>query len=322
MYGNQSVIGLAFQSSYGTVASTSSLDFFEFVSESVDPDRPSLVSQGNRGVFDEGESYQGPETIGGDLMFEARPIELGIMLKAMFGDPVTVQSGDIYTHTFKPRTVDFTAGKCANNPLTYYKYSADAGSADLFYDLNATGLELAIANGEFLTSKLDLVGGSFSQVASVAAAYQIGKRFTWDTTSVSLAGAADDTFTGLTITIDEGLEAQHTLNNSREPSRIRRTGDRTVAVGGTFKFEDQAKKQSFLAQSESSWTINLKGVTEIQSGYYDELRITMPSVRLSENKNPIGGRGPLEPSLSGMAKYSTSSATAVEFTLVNTRAAY
>jgi len=318
-YGQKSNIGINFQNSFGTNLVTS-LYWLPHISDGLGLNIEQLVSEAMRGIHDEGDSYTGMKTIDGELEIEAQPIPLGVLFKAIFGDPSTVNSGGIYTHTFKPRTSDFD-GLSANNPFTYHQY-LDTGSSNLLYDLNATMLELSVAAGEFMKAKLGVVGGSFIQSANVATSYPTGKRFTWDQTSVSIGGAGNSKLIDLTMSFNESLEAQHTMNGSKYPSRIKRTGFRTIEVSGTIKFDDQDEYQDFLAQTEQNMTVNFKGATEIQSGYYDEVTVILPLLRYSEVKPMAGGVGPIEVGITGMGKYSVDSATSAAVILVNTQAAY
>lgn len=320
-YGQKAAIALCFQDSYGS-SNVDSLHFIPYLNESVGLDKPPLISENMRGIFDEGDDYEGPVMVTGDLVAEAQPIALGAMLAAVLGKPSTVSSDAMFTHTFKPRTSDFDI-KCPNNPLTYYKYLNDGGSASLFQDLNGTTLELGIAAGEFLKTTVGFVGGENSpQIAAVAASYETAKRWTWNVTSVSLGGAAKPELMDLTIKVDEQLEAQHTLAGQLYPSRIKRTGMRVVEVAGTLKFDNQDEYQEFLSQSERALIVTLTGPTELETGFYETLTIKTPLLRWRENKPVVGGPGPIEVSLTGAGKYSVTSATALEITLINTIAGY
>ena len=319
MYGQKANVAISFQNSFGTPL-TNSQYFIPRISGGVALDIPPIISETQRGVFDEGDTYEGPRTAGGDLETEAMPIPLGVLLKSVMGDPVTVTSDALYSHTFKPRVSDWDPS-AANIPVTY-EQDLDTGSAQQFFDLNGSALEIGIAAGELAKAKVIFVGGNFQQNAAAAASYPSGKRWTWDTTSVSIGGSAQPQVMDLTITLDEALEAQHTLSASKYPSRIKHTGMRTVTVGGTMKFDNQNEYQQFLSQSERELIINFQGVTEIQSGYYDRVEIKLPLMRYSENKPTAGAPGPLEVSIAASGKYSVSSAVSIQVLLVNTQAAY
>jgi len=319
-YGNNSEVGICFQDSYGTL-NVSSMHWLEILTEDVGLDKPPLVSQSMRGIYDEGQHYEGANVVGGTISGEAQPIALGALLVAAFGAPSIVNSGALYAHTFKPRTSEFDQYS-ANIPFTMHKYLDDAGSASLFYDLNANGIELGISNGELLMANLEVVGGNFEQLANVAAAYPTGKQWTWDAASISIAAAGVDEIKQLTVKTNESIEAMHTLNGSVFPSRNKRTGFRTVEISGTMTFDNQNEYQEFLNQTERALDVTFTGATEIQSGYYDTVRMIVPLFRHTEYKPVIGAVGEIEVSFSSKGVYSANSGTALQVTLTNTKAAY
>lgn len=321
-YGQKSVVGIIFQNSFGTAGDTSSIHFIPHLNESLKLDIPPLISENMRGVFDEGDSYEGPKVVNGAIECEAQPIPLGVMLKSILNEVSNTNSTGIYTRLFKPRVSDFDE-KSANNPVTGYAYR-DTGSAMLYSDLNGSTLELGIANGQFFKTKVEYVGAGFNQNASVAASYPVGKRWTWDATSVTIAGSADAMdVVDMKIVLDDGsIEAMHTLNGTKFPSRIKRTGMRTISVDGTLKFKDQTEYQEFVNQSERELIMHFQGVTEIQSGYYDSLTIKLPKLRYEEAAPMSEGPGYIEMAVTAKGKYSVDSGTSMEITLVNTQASY
>ena len=319
-YGNNSEVGICFQDSYGTL-NVDSMHWLPILDEDVGLEKPPLVSQSMRGNYDEGQHHEGANAVNGTINGEAHPIALGALLTAAFGGATVVQSAGIYTHTFKPRTTEFDS-KSANIPFTMHKFLDDSGSASLFYDLNANGIELGIANGELLMANLEVVGGNFQQISNIAASYPTGKQWTWDTTSISIAAAGVDEIKQLSIKTSESIEAMHTLNGSVFPSRNKRTGFRTIEISGTMTFDDQDEYQQFLSQSERELIVNFKGDTEIQSGYYDVCNIIVPLLRHTEYKPTVGAVGEIEVSFSSKGVYSADSGTALQVTLVNTKAAY
>ncbi len=323
-YGQNSTIGIAFQNSFGTVASTSSLDFFEFMSESITEKIAPLKATGMRGIFDEGDSEIGIKTIDGDINIEARSLDIGFLLKAMFGNPTStkVASAAVYAHVWEPRQSDFDSALSANNPITIHKFLDDGGSASLFYDMNASALELTMANGDFLKTKVSFVGGNVSQTAAVTASYKTGKRFKWDQASISIAGTANCEFRDFTLSIDDSLEAQHTMCASLYPSRIKRTDFRSMSIGGTLKFENRTELEAFRSQSERALVMTVTGAVAISSGYNNVLKIDTPLIRYTEADVSAGGAGSLELSVSADIKYSVDSATGIRFTLTNTQVAY
>ncbi len=318
-YGQNSTIGISFQNSYGT-AQQSSIFWIPKLSESLNVDKPPLVGQNLRGVYDEGDHYEGPNTVGGTLEVEAAPIPLGAMFKCVMGDPVTVTSGALYTHTFKPRTADWDE-KAANVPVTIEKF-ADAGSADLFSDMNGSILTLSVANGEFVKSSVEFVGGSHAQQVATAASYPTESLWTWDATSISIGGTAKPEIMDMTITLNEQLEAMGTLDATKTPSRIKRTGFRTVEISGTLKFDNADEYQQFLDQSERELIAHYEGAVAVQSGYNNSLTFKVPLARHAEFKAAAGGPGEIEVGVSMKGVYSVTSGTAMQIQLQNGQSGY
>lgn len=318
-YGQNSKIGISFQNSYGTPLQNS-VFWIPKLSESINIDKPPLIEQNLRGVFDEGAHHEGLNTISGSLEAEAAPIPLGVMLKCVMGDPATVTSDSLYTHTFKPRTSDWDS-LCANVPVTIEKY-VDAGSADLFYDMTGSMLELSIANGEFVKAKVDFVGGQYTQQGDTAESYPSTTLWSWDATSVSIGGSGKPEIMDMTLTLNENLEAQGTLDATKTPSRIKRTGFRTMEIGGTVKFDNTDEYDAFLKQSERELIVHFEGTTQVQSGYNEALTVTVPLMRHVDFKPAAGGPGELEVSFSSKGVYSVTSATAMQIELRNSQSGY
>jgi len=320
-YGQDAAIALGFQDSGGT-ANVSSLYFIPFLSDGIGVAKEPLTSQNMAGYYDAGDDYEGVNTVDGELSAEAEPIPLGMMLAAVFGRPTSTQlDTGVYQHVFEPRQDDFDR-YFANDPVTMHKHLGDPGSASLFYDLNGGTLNLSVANGEFLQATVGFVGGKESQEVKTAASYDRGKRWTWDSTSAQINGASVDELMDVAITLNEQLEAQHTLKDQKTPSRIKRTEMRTVEVSGTIKFETQDEYQAFRNQSERPLELHFRGASEISSGYRESLTVEAPALRYREFRPAADGAGPIEPSFTAAAKYHASSGTALLVTLVNTQATY
>lgn len=321
-YGQNEKLGIAFQNSYGTVASVDSMYLIPFLNESIAPEVPELLSANMEGRFDEGEAYAGPRQVGGTVLTEAQPITIGVFLKAAVNDPTTVQSSGIYTHTFKPRTSDFDTN-AVNRPITVYKNLADDGDVPLYRDLVANRIELAIANGEFLTAMLSTVGGVVeTKTSSQDIGSAVGKKWTWDVTSLQLGGSANTDFADLNISIDEQASPRWSLKTSRDPDRVKRDGRRQIRVTGTVKFTDQTEYDLFLAQTTQELKIHMQGVTEIQSGYYDSLTITLPQFKYLSYPLETPDESERQISFEGKGEYHTGSGTSIEIVLVNTQASY
>lgn len=325
-YGQNSVLAISFQDSAGT-SNVDSLHFVPFTSEGLALIKEPLTSEQMRGIFDEGPDSEGMNSVEGDVEVEAQSIALGAMLTAVFGKPTTTAVGSGFEHVWTPQTSDWST-RLANLPVTVYKHLSDPGSAHVFYDLNGSSIELSSAAGEFLNAIVSFVGGKEEQIEALTPSYPDEVRWPWDVASLQLAPNSGDSLSALdtimdfTITVDEQLEAQHTHSATKTPSRIKRTGFRTVEVSGTMKFEDQDEYQQYKAQSERAFQAHFRGPAEISSGVRESLTIDIPAFRLRELPPSAEGAGPIEVSFTAAGKYHTGSGTAIQVTLVNTQAAY
>ena len=319
-YGQDSRISISFQNSYGT-ANVASLHHMEPINESVNLAKAQITQKGLRGVYDKGQNQEGMNTVAGDILIEAKANGLGVLLAATCGAPSSVTSGALYTHTFKPRTADHNP-LSAERPFTYLKFLGDTGSAQQFSDLCGNNLELSIANGELLTAKMGIVGGSFARIAAVAATYSVSNPIDWSISSASCGGVALSGVKSLTISQENNLQAQHTLDVDKFPARIKRTDARVISISGTLFFDDQVEMNEFIAQSDQRLAINLVGQSAVQSGYPESLLIDIPSMRYTEFPVPIGGAGQLEVSFKATAQYNVGSATAIAYTLACGKAGF
>jgi len=321
-YGQTVHLGISFQDSYGT-SNTDSMHWLEFMSEDLAVKKEAKKSQNMRGIFEEGDAYEGMNSVEGNIESEAHPISLGAMLTAIMGPPTTTIVDSVYEHVFKPRTSDFD-DLSANTPFTLYKNMQDGGSAFLMYDLCGNTLELNMANGEFLKSTLGVVGGNFAQVGSMAYSAPAGKRWMWDATSATFDATANTGLSELTVTLNEGIEALHNLAVSRGkwPARLKHTGFRTVEISGTMRFDNQDELQEFLDWNERELIANYRGPTEISSGRYEEVTIKLPSMLYTDFPPSAGGPGLMDVGFTANGNYNTGSGTAIEITLVNTKSGY
>jgi hypothetical protein len=319
-YGQDGRVGISFQNSYGT-ANVASLHWLEPISESVDLKKAQLNQKGMRGVYDAGALQEGVNTVEGDLTLEAKANALGVLLSATNVSSLTVSSGAYFVHFFKPRQADHSAPS-AERPFTYLKYMGDAGSAHQYSDLNASNLELAISNGELLTAKIGIVGGSYARIAAVAATYSESNPIDWSVSSSSCGGVALTALRSLNITQDNKLQPKHVLDTDKFPARIKRSELRSIEISGTMIFDDQVEYNEYVAQSDQVLNVNLKGTSLVQSGYYESLLIEIPKMRYTEHPLVISGPGEVEVSFKATAQYHAGSGTAISYTLACGKAGF
>ena len=312
-YGMNGHCAIGFQDSYGT-SNVDSLHYFPMISESINESIPPLLDEGMRGRFEEGESYEGPHDINGDLVTNIHPILFGKLLAAWCGqssaDPVG--SGCI-SHQFIPKTSDFDE-LAATPPCTIEIYR-DAGSASLYYDMCLDALAIEFAHGALIKNTASWVGGKFSKAVKTSPTYLAGSSFTWDVTSISWNGVAIDEYENITVTFGNALEAKGTLNGSKYANRTKRSGYRTITIAGTILFVNQTEVDLFRAQTKQRLVITSKVGSNM-------IELDFPAMRYDEFPANIGGMGLISVGFSATVKYHADSGTMFEGTVVNSQETY
>lgn len=319
-YGQNGTIAISFQNSYGT-SLTDSKYWIPITNEDANLGIEDLVSEERRGIYDEGGSYHGKESIEGSLNIDFNMETLLVCLKAAMGDPTTTTSADLKSHVFQPRTSDYDTAFAANQPFSYIKDLDDAGSAQVYYDMVATGVTIGVANGDFYKLTLPMMGGKYTHEAPSAASYATDSNYTWDATSISLDGAGNSDFEEITFTIDENLETIYVMDGTRTPSHVKRAGVRTVTVAGTLLFNDQTALNDFKSQNQIPLILTAQAGHEVQSGYSEEVKLDCPAFRYTAYPVGLSDAGQIRASFEGKAKYHSGSGTAIEITVVTTHAA-
>lgn len=309
MYGQDAILAVSLQSS-GGFSSVASNYYIPMLSETLSPIIEQLGSATMRGILDANPSQEGKKSITADIMCEADPATLSVLLNTGLTRVSSLETA-FQHHIFKPATADFDK-LYAEIPATWSVDMSDAGSGHVFSDMNTTMLEFVVSNGELMTIKASLVGGTYTQEALGygTAGYPTDQAFAWDTSSIQLGGVAVCENSDLTITIDSKLEAKWTLCNKSTPTRIKRTDLRNVSVAGTVNFADQTEYQKFLAQGTQGF------IASFMSGSH-QLIIKAPNMKYTEFPIGIEGPGEIEVAVSGTFEYSATSLTAVEIEVWN-----
>jgi len=320
-YGLDAVVSINFQNSFGT-AITNDNYFLPVLSNGVVLKKEAMTDTSLKGIYDVNGAVEGKNSNEGAIELQSDSLAIGVMLRALCGAATVITSGSLRTHSFKPSQQGEDFDEFIANPPVTIITDLDVGSAQVFYDMCATGIELNISNGEFVKATQNYIGGKYTRVNPPTANYQDENLFPWDVTSVSFDGTANCDFGELTITIEEGIENKYNLCVNKTPSYTKRSDIRTIMISGTVQFNDQVEFDEFISQTERQLVVTLNSGTEVQSGYTESIKIDMPSFRYNTFEPSVGGPGLIEASIEGQAVYNSGSATAIEFTLTNTQAAY
>ncbi len=307
-------VGIAKETTFGTAVAAN--DYLQIVSESVSHNIEEIVREANRGIVDEPASLEGLNTIAGDIVVEVQPQTIGYLLRSALGAPVTTEAAAPYTHTFTPVQTDFAA-KCALPPYTL-EVHRDLEQAFQFAGCVVNNLQFTWGvDQKILRCTASILGKSVTLISKTSPEFEAANPFTWEQATYKSGSplAAIDTLTAIQITVNNNLEAVATLNNTKEISRIRRNGFRTVEVQFTFEVEDLTEYNRFKAQSENAFAFEFVSDD-------NKIKFDLPKVRYTSFPLGVSGPGRLTVAVAGKAKYDAVAKKAIGIVLTNSKASY
>lgn len=315
--GQDAVIGLARQNSWGTAANTDSLHHVPLLSEDVNLQRPDLLSGNLNSRLDENDGVAGPRQVAGTISAEIAPKALGVLIQSVLGPPTTTTSGSgVAAHVFQPATADFGI-YAAVVPHTYYKKFSNVSTGDLDMNLVGNELELSVRNGELVQCRVAFLGGTHAFQSSLGLTAEDPELIPWSVSSVSIGGTAKSNIRDLSLAVNNNAESMHALDGSTYPNRVKRTGKREIRISGTLFFDDASEYVDFINGTTRELVATFTGDDEIQSGYYNTLEIIVPQMKYSAVPLAITGPEELEVSFEARGEYNTGSGTALQITLTN-----
>ena len=324
-YGAQVKLGFARQTNAGSYATDpGSFHAFGFLSEDVGLEKAEVIGQNNNGVFDEGAVYDGPSNVAGTIAFELTPRNIGAALAMVVNhSPASVSSDSIRVLSFLPTTVDFSS-TLIKAPWSMYKQWTDASSAEHFYDLQPTGLELTLRQGAFTQGNLTVAGGirAATGIGSLDIITNANDRrtlFPWNVASISYGGNAVQNYSDITISVQENIEPLYTINGTLAPFKYTRSTFRQVTVSGNFYLSDRTALNNFVAGTQARLLVTcINTLSAIQSGYYNTLIIDVPQMKISAFKPATSGPGEVQVPIQARGVLDTSSNYSIKFTLTTT----
>lgn len=329
IYGSKSPLGLVFQTAFDTIGDISNSNTnIPYISETLTTNMEDLFSETIDGIYNEKCAYRGKQSVGGDIEFEVGAKSTGKVFGAMLPKNSSTASGSMYTHEFLPRAAQ-DSSLCWNKPLTFFKGS-NAGAVDEqnLYNLCGTVLELSLDAGGFLMSKLTVVGGINNEtfVTGANSYYSSDENFTWDNSSVSIDGQGFKA-TAIGLNFTDPIEPQYTIASSYWPRSNNLTGFRDVTFTVSLPWNNNSDYTRFFnatTGSDADLTLSCRGVTEIQSGYYNTVSATLKRVVYETLEASAGGPGEVELAITGRAQFDETAGYTAKLELINleTGAAY
>ena len=258
--GMRSYLGIGFQSAHGVVADVLSAHWLPFVSESLVENVPRIDSGEIRTTFDEGYSHQGLRTTAGDITLEPTPYTLAVLGYAALGGINTTSNASYNTHVLSGLATQWSE-KFALPPFTLF-VGRDCGSYTITKDCAANALSLSMANGELLKATLSVLGGSLDDKGadlSDSVTYQEGaeRHIPWNTTSISLAGAAIGNIISGTMGFNNNLAQIATMDTSVYPKRIKRTAKRQFTLEAQIAYEDLVHYTRLRGEAAHALSVNM-----------------------------------------------------------------
>ena len=328
-YGTDTDMAICYQNSYGTIADiANSAQVLPVVSQNISSKRPHIIQENMRGIYEEGESYQGLHEVSGEVEMEAHPISIGYLFGAFFGSASVTTSDAIYTHAWTPLTAAFdgSGGSSFKRPVTFAMNGSYPGTQVNFLNLVANTLEIGVSNGELLKVKAGFIGGRDDDGSGgYSISYPAGsERFTWDVASIEIIGSsAIDYCKELTITMEDPVEPKYYLDGGIWPGKNILSGMRKVSFSATFHYENNSLYNYFWDKDTNSIDITLEDKsTEIQSGYYNKLNIQLDRLRFETAEANRSGPGETLLTINGNAQYDSSISQLCSVTLTNTKSVY
>ena len=314
--GHLGFLGLAKETTWGTAVAAT--DYVELMSENLSTSIDRFPTRNIYGGFYEPDDYAGMRRSAGSLVHAAHPVSLGHLLKAVFNNSSAsvVASGLLWTMNYTGVKSEFADG-VPRQPYTL-EVNRNVTSSHRLAGALCNKLTLSVAPNQDMRVTADWIAQAQTMLAATTPTFPASSAdpFTFDTCSVSIAGAGNARMEAFTLSVDNALEGIAALNNANTIARIRASGPQLIRVSGTLDFVDITEQQDFINQTERAMTVS---VTRAQSF---QLVVDLP--RFVYSAFPVGmpGRGRLTVAFEGMARYLVSSLAAIGVRLTTTKSNY
>lgn len=287
-------------------------DHFKALSESLSTEIDRYETINIHAAMHEPDDSAGMGRHEGDVVFAAHPIGIGYFLMGAMGHnsaSFAESSSVLVVNEFTMATVD--AGSLSALPAYTLEIFRDVTSSHRYVGCQFNTLELNVAPNQDVRCSVGIISKTQDIIQKTGATFPGSpvEAFTFDSTSIDIAGSATAKVEALTINIDNLLEGIPTLNSSTDVYRIQRSGMQTVRLSGTIAFDDITEYQKFKNQTEQSFTAYWTKANSFS------MKVEIPRMIYNAFPVGIGGRDRQTVEFAGMARYHTGSATALKITL-------
>lgn len=322
--------GLGVESST-TQDSAAIVDYIAITAETLAARRADLVGAGLTQKYDEEETYNGLVAIGGTVTMEPHPTGLGYFLRSAFDSTSTAVCSPTANawyglgfshatwrgHQFIAKQTVYQVGSGSDLPCLTFEVSrgpaVGVGSAFVYYNCCANGMELGIDAGGIMRASFDFIGREYGRKAQSTPSFPTPKAFVWAQASVSVSGVGKAHFESLTVRLNNALSPFPRLDQKYRNAIIRRTGFRTVEINGSLTFSDDTDYDLFTNGSESNLTVTFTLPTS------EMLVIKAPAFRYATFEPNLNGPGRIAVPFTGRAMWHAGSGTPLEVVLFNSR---
>ena len=317
-YGFVGFVGIAKESTWGTPVAVASGDFIEALSENLTLVIDRFDTRNIAGKYSEPDDTTGLRRVEGELVAMGHPHYFGYFLRGLTnsGSISVVLSGFLWKHTYLTPTAD--ASTLAPVPSYTVEVFRDVTSAHRYAGAVFNRGVLAVQPNQDLRTTLSVIAKTSSVISKSTPTYTTSPvdPFTFDSCSVSIAGAATPYVEGLTLTLDNQLVAVNALANTNEVVAIKRNGPQLSLLAGTFTFENLTEYNAFVQQSEQAWKIAFFRAQSFA------LVFDFPRVIYTAHPLGVPGRERLTVAFEAKARYHAGSLTAYQIDLTNTKSSY
>lgn len=322
-FGQIAHLGIGKETTWGIPVAAS--DYLQLISEGLNKDIEQVISQAKKGIVDEPASFEGLNSIAGDVSAEVHPGSIGHLLRSALGAPVTTQpdgvgNPTVYQHVFTPVQDNF-APECALPP---YTLEVHRDLAQAFQYAGAVVNDLNFSFGtdtKIMQGSASVIAKALALIAKTTPSFENTEPFRWHQATITINAGQNNDVQTLNFGVNNALEGKPTLNGSKEISRIKRNGVRTFPIGLTFDVTDLTEFNRYDGQNEVAAKIELVGAL-ISGTYNYKLTIDIPKFKYTAFPINVGGADQLTVAATGVAKYDSASSHAMKVTLINTTTAY
>ena len=314
--GTLGYVGIAKETTFGTAVAAT--DYFEIMSENLSETIDRFPTRNAFGGFYEPDDYAGARRVAGDLVMFGHPVSIGHLLKAAFNtiSGSAVLSGFLHTSKFISTKSEFAAG-VAGQPFTL-EVHRDVTSSHQYAGAICNRLQLSLAPNQDLRVTAGWIAQAGSLIAKTSPTFPGSPTdpFTFETASLSIAGAATARWESFNMTVNNNLDGILALNASQNIARVRRRGPQEVRISGVLDFTDVAEYLDFKNQTERQIQLNLTRANSFS------LLIDAPRFVYTTFPTGIPGRDRLTVGVDGICRYSVGSGLAVSLQLTTTKSNY